>query len=52
MKALIALIVVGLLAGCSVNVIVAPDAILALDSLNERADTVQAFHAKTVQVLP
>ncbi len=52
MKALIALMIVGLLAGCSVNVIVAPHAALTIDSANESADSTQAFHARTVEVLP
>ena len=52
MKAIAALILISLLSACSVNVVVAPHATLAVDSANSRTDTVQAFHAKTVEVLP
>ena len=52
MKTLMILALAVLMTGCSVNVIVAPHAVLAVDSANDRADTVQAFHAKTVEVLP
>ena len=39
MKALAALLLMGLLAGCSVNIIVAPDAVLSIDSANDKGDT-------------
>ena len=52
MKSLIVIALALLMQACSVNIVVAPDAVLAIDSANDRADTVQAFHAKTVEVLP
>lgn len=52
MKALAALLLMGLLAGCSINIVVAPHAVLAIDSDAAQGDTVQAFHATTVEVLP
>jgi hypothetical protein len=39
MKALMVLALAILMTGCSVNVIVAPHATLAVDSANERVDT-------------
>lgn len=39
MKALAALILASLLMACSVNVVVAPNATFAVDSLNQKADT-------------
>lgn len=39
MKALAALILASMLTACSVNVVVAPYATLAVDSLNQKADT-------------
>lgn len=39
MKALAAMLLITLLAGCSVNVIVAPHAVLAVDSNKDKGDT-------------
>ena len=52
MKAIAALILAALLSACSVNVVVAPHATFAVESLNNDDDTAQTFHAKTVEVLP
>lgn len=53
MKAIAALILATLLSACSVNVIVAPHATLAVDSQNNKdVSTAQQFDAGTVEVLP
>ena len=39
MKALMILALVALVTGCSVNIIVAPDAVLSIDSANDKGDT-------------
>lgn len=53
MKAIAAMILLGLLAGCSVNVIVAPHAVLAVDSQNNKdASTNQQIDAGSLEFLP